>query len=453
MTTSFSKKVGIGGLDIYVNNFRGSALESHAPPLIRDDLIEGRTICLHPTTPSNGLEDIEFHSPPDPECSYILNQTRLSGYFIVKTATGEFPEAKELVKLSQHYAACLFSQMEVYLNDTQVNDLNCHLSFPYRHYFDNVLSKSRKTLNKLGKAEGYYLPHLDHCFWQKDATKTNGYDACDDKKERQDMIVGGKKVYFNLALVADVFFIDKYLPPNIDIKIKLRRDKTIFPLGQSDTTKNYDVYLDDVKLFMRKVLPTLSVRERYKAQLLRSPCVIRYKDSQLKIHTIPMNVTNFIINNINNDVLPTQIIFAVQAASCFSKSGETNGIPFKLDDINIIAINLRKNGQNVLPKPIQCDFTQKYGGLIELYNHFGVNMNKLHAPTLEKFVHGDLFFAFDLTPDNCNSYHNHLPATGNLELEVSMSKPTNGLNNLISYAIYDSGIIIDKNQQVTKITY
>ena len=56
------KKVGIGGLDIYVNNFRGSALESHAPPLIRDDLNEGQTNCLHPSTPSNGLEDIEFHA-------------------------------------------------------------------------------------------------------------------------------------------------------------------------------------------------------------------------------------------------------------------------------------------------------------------------------------------------------------------------------------------------------
>ena len=90
---------------------------------------------------------------------------------------------------------------------------------------------------------------------------------------------------------------------------------------------------------------------------------------------------------------------------------------------------------------------------MELYNHFGVNMNKLHAPNLEKFIDGDLFFAFDLTPDNCNSYHNHLPATGNLELEVSMSKPVDKAYNLISYAFYDSGIIIDKDQQVTKISY
>ena len=343
MPTSFSKKVGIGGLDISVNNFRGSALESHTRPFIWDDLIEGRTICLHPKTTSNGLEDIEFHSPADPECSYILNQTRLSGSFLVKNAAGEFPTANDLVKLAQHYASCLFSQMEIYLNGTQVNDLSCYLSFPYKHYFDNVLSKSRRTLNNLGKAEGYYLPHLGFCFWQKDATKTNGFDACVDEREKHDIIVGGKKIYFNLALAADVFFMDKYLPPNIDIKIKFRRHKTIFALGSlEDTSKNFDVYLDDVKLFMRKVLPTLSLRERYKARLLRSPCIIRYKDSRLKTHIVPMNVTNFIINNINNDVLPTQIIFAFQDASYFSKSAETSGFPHDFDDLNIITFNLKK---------------------------------------------------------------------------------------------------------------
>ena len=76
--------------------------------------------------------------------------------------------------------------------------------------------------------------------------------------KRKQLILEGKKVYFNTLLAVDLFDTDRFLPPNVDIKIKLVRSAEKFGLFQDATeAKSFKIVLKDVKLHMRKKLPTL----------------------------------------------------------------------------------------------------------------------------------------------------------------------------------------------------
>ena len=61
---------------------------------------------------------IEFIILRDEECSIILDQTRLVGHFVVKTAKDENVSPADRVFLVNNFASNLFSAVEIYINGT-----------------------------------------------------------------------------------------------------------------------------------------------------------------------------------------------------------------------------------------------------------------------------------------------------------------------------------------------
>ena len=440
---------GVGGLNVDINELKGSAINLHSPPKIDTDLIKGRSVCYSTVSPVEGLEGVEFLIPPDPECFYILNQTRLSGHFVVSTKDGVNVASSDNVTLTHHWAACLFSQIEIYLNGTQVCDLSAPVIYPYKHYIDTALSYHFNVNNNVGKAEGNYLSEREYCYFNiVDGAVASA--SCEDRKEFHNMITDGKKVYFNSTIPADIFHTDKYLPPNIEIKIKLARFNPAFGITQKEADKHFVIMLKDLKLEMRKVLPSERVRNRFQTKLLQKPCFLPYKDSQLKHFHIPEGSSSFSANLINNHILPKHIFFAfVQSKGL--KRDKYHFEHLHLWNCNLSSVNLKINGKPVHPKLLECNFQN--GDIVELYEHFQSNVGTKNTVTLKNYSTGYTILAFDLTPDKCNSFHNHPPIAGNLELDLTFKTNIFGAFTMMSYAFYDSGISIDKNLQVTKMKY
>ena len=443
---------GVGGLNVEINELKGRCLELHIPPETESDLVKGRSVCYNSVSVVEGTEDVEFHIPPDPECFFILDQTRLEGHFTVVDDAGGFVKELDLVTLSNHYAACLFSQIEIYLNGTQVCDLSAPVSYPFKHYIDSTLSYSFNSITRVGKAEGYYLHGRDGCnFGFRDGAVDP--DSCEDKVEFYRNILDGKKVYFNSTIPADILHTDKYLPPNVEITVKLTRFNRKFGIVQdseSTSFNSFNMILKDLKLHMKKVLPSERVRDRFQTKLNQGPCFLPYKDSQLKQYHIPQGASCFSVNHINDQTLPNQIIFAFVKSKTLTKN-EMSFAPLVFHHCNLASIILKKNGRPLLPKPIECDFGN--GDVVELYDHFQSNVGTKNRITLMNFTSGDMFLAFDLTPDKCNSFHNHRSSSGNLELDLTFHSPTDDDYTLISYAFFNSGITMDRNLQVTKVKW
>ena len=425
--SSATSRGGIGGLNVEFNELKGESLNLHKALERELDLISGRTVLYNSVSPVEEKGDVEFHIPPDPECHFLLNQSRLEGYFVVKDDDGGNVTENDGVALTNHYAAAIFSQIEIYLNGTQVCDLSAPVSYPYKHNIDVTLSYPFSVSNYLFKSEGYFSTerfnsNLDLQFTQDAADSRRKPDENNSNKDtvaNYIRILEGKKVYFSTAIPADIFYSDKYLPPNVEIEIKLRRFNPRFGLYHVPPTKSFNICLQDVKLRMRKALTTIRVRNRINA--LPDPCVLPYKDTQLKHYHIPVGSLSYSASFLNGGrKMPVQIVFALISSELLTKENSATSFPFYYQHCNISSVMLKQDGKSLLPRIMRCDFDND--DYVHLYDHFQGNVNTRNRVTLDNYKNGYTFFVFDLTPDKCHSFHNHNSEDGSLELDLTFKK-------------------------------
>ena len=106
-------------------------------------------------------------------------------------------------------------------------------------------------------------------------------------------------------------YTDKYMPPSVDIKIKLIRNSPTFGILHAEDDESFKMVLKDLKLKMRKVLPIEQQRHRFRMIMSQQPCYIPFKLTQLKVFVIPARVTSYTVTNITSQILPKQVIFAL----------------------------------------------------------------------------------------------------------------------------------------------
>ena len=440
------EKGGIGGLAVEQDDFMEQALDLHAPLAQDTSLLSGSDVFYSSVTSVTNTGPIEFIIPRDEECSIILDQTRLIGHFVVKTDNGENVSTLDRVFLVNNFATNLFNQVEIYINGTQVCDLSTANSYPYRNFIQTELSYDTEVKECQLRAEGYF---------NEEPEDISVHDPTSNERliKRRDLCVNGKKVYFCSRLGADIMYTDKYLPPNVDIKIKLVRNHSKFGLLHNEDGKSFNIILKDLKLKMRKVLPIEKLRNEYKLKLSQEPCYIPFKSTRFKLFIIPPGVTSITLTNVASGLLPKQVIFAMIHNEAMGHTHHRKYNPFNFQHFDLNRYNLIKNGQCVFPKPFQPDFdTDNY---MDLYRHmydstgFGIS-NHSCGITKEAFKNGRCFLTADLTPDQCNGYHLHPDESGKLDLELGFKTSKTHSIYLLAYSIFNSGIKIEETGQVIR---
>ena len=115
----------------------------------------------------------------------------------------------------------------------------------------------------------------------------------------------------------------------MDIKIKLVRSAEKFGLFQDPAAaKPFKIVLKDVKLHMRKVLPTLILRESFKNKLLKERCYLPFSATRLRHYVIPQCVSSFNIANIASGTLPKQVFFVMVHNQAMSHAPNKNPFNF-----------------------------------------------------------------------------------------------------------------------------
>ena len=155
---------------------------------------------------------------------------------------GDLVQNDTKITLVNHFAACLFSQVEVYLNGVQMAYLSSAVTYPWRMFLQSFLNYNSDVKKIYLAAKGYYPESANQVATIIPTASTPSLN------KRKQLISEGKKVYFNTRLAVDLFDTDRYLPPNVDIKIKLVRSAEKFGLLQENTAKSFKIVLKDVKL-------------------------------------------------------------------------------------------------------------------------------------------------------------------------------------------------------------
>ena len=341
----------------------------------------------------------------------------------------------------------LFSEVDVKLNETLVTSTNN--TYPYRAYLETVLSYGQDAKSSQLTASLYY----------KD---TAGADSMEEKnphannvvnvgmKKRHSFFNNGRIVDLVGRLHADIFFQDKYLPSEVNVRIRLVRNKDAFCLVATGAAAAFKVKIHEAKLFVRKVKLSPSVYLAHEKALSVGNAKYPIRRVVCKTFTIPRGNLDWNHQNLFQGQSPTRLVLACLDNDAFNGSYAKNCFNFK--HYNMTSVKLYIDGQEQNIRPITFNFAENQFimGYMSLFAATGKQfMDEGIDIKREEYSGGYTIMAFDLTSDMAaNDGHFSLVKNGSLRVELTFSQALPNTINLIALAEFENLIEIDKNRNV-----
>ena len=174
----------------------------------------------------------------------------------------------------------LFSQMDVYLNDTLVTPSSN--TYPFRAYVDTVLSYGDEAKNTQLTSQLWYKDTAGHM----DATNVDGGNT--GLVERRRYIAESRIVEMMGRLHVDLFLQD-----SVSVKIRLVRSKDAFSLMAGGQNPYFKVQIVDAVLFARNAVlsPTVQMAHIKALEKGTAKYPIRPVDCSL-LHSTRCNVAH-----------------------------------------------------------------------------------------------------------------------------------------------------------------
>lgn len=419
-----------------------SGLDVFSVPPVDNVLKEGKTVYYYPINNVGSQGPFDFTIPRDPESYIFMPYTRLEGEVKITKADGTNLLDTDKASVVNLFTQSLFKQVECEINGTQVCDISTP-SYAWKSFIETHL-----TYN-----DGAKKTHLKCSMFEKDqiGKETNIALENTGAKARYDLISGGKNFFFSNIIHSDFLHCQRYLIPNTELKMKFIRNEDSFSLmAPSGCTAK--ISLSNLKLSVRKIKVDPLYREAQEKKLLTHPAIYPLTQSKIKTFQIPTGTKSIEIPSILQGNLPRSVIIGFLNSAGFN--GEITGNPFYFNHQNVSSFNIKLNGSPIVPTVFQPDWDSK--NCMREYRWFLDNSGIAHENdtndiSLEEFISNSNFWCFDLTPDQCNSFHLHTTLQGNLDVTIGFKNTLTAALHMIVYASFNSAIAIDADRNVKLI--
>ncbi len=437
-----SNSAGVGSYIESQQKLATTGIDLFTLPEIEASLITGTSITVYPQNAINDTGPYDFLIPSDDNDYTFLPLTRLYGELEVVKADGTAVTAAEKNGIVNLFPHSIFKQIECSINGTQIVDLSTP-TYPYKAFIETHLS-----FNQHAKEGHLYC----ECYTKETVGKENNFEigtaaepnpTFDIRKKRCE-----SKIYFSMILHIDLFQSERYLLPGCEIKLKfIRNDDKFSLLGNTLVTK---IKVNELFLSIRRVTLDPVEDAKINSDLEKGPAAYPIDQSRIKTFTIPSGLRNHNISQIFRGQLPRSLIIGFVDTAAYD--GAINKNPFVFEHNKLNYFNLFVNGAPVLPTVLQPDFTTKKA--IREYRWFIDNIDILHSNesngiSFEDYCSNSCFFAFDFTPDLCNSFHDHGAKAGVIDLHVGFAEQLPKNITCVVYGSFKEVITINKNKQVT----
>ena len=337
----------------------------------------------------------------------------------------------------------LFSEVDISLNDTQITSSNN--TYPYRAYLETLLSYGPDAKGSQLSSSMYYKDtagSMDEIAAVADDAPNKGL------KTRTSLTRGNKIVDMVGTIHSDLFFQDKYLLNNLNLRIRLVRSKDSFCLmGAEDAT--FKVKIHECKLIVRKIRLSPSIFVAHAKALEMGNAKYPIRRAICKTFTVPRGNLDANQENLFSGQLPTRIVIGCVDNNSFNGAFHKN--PFNFKHFNLTQLKIYLDGQQQSLKPIEPNFaTNKYimaystlfSGTGKLQKDEGIDITRMD------YSNGYTLYAFDLTPDLAEGGHFNLLRQGNVRLELKFGAALVETVNVIVYAEFENIIEIDKQRNI-----
>ena len=366
----------------------------------------------------------------------------------------------------------LFRQVDVYLNGKQVTPAMG--TYAYRSYIETLLNYDVSAKKSQLSSAMYYkdtpgemdnkggLPErLETKVTLKDGTVENKWITTAGTgnqgfAKRSEFIQDSKKFTLSGPIFSDVFMGDRLLLNGMTLKIVLNRSSNEFCLmdKNDDASKiKPKVRFTDVVLKIRKVKVDQAVSDATELLLLKSPAIYPIRRVECKTLTIPSGLSNTRMDNIFSGLIPKSFIFGLVDSNAYTGKGKLN--PYNFHHYKVTNVSLSVNGEEIPFKqlvldytsPESLDFIQAYNTLFsgtgKMYGNMGLDISR------EDYAKGYTLYAFDLTPDMCNTtdYFNAVQR-GSLSVAITFVENTEKAIAMVCYGDFENVIRIDSQRNV-----
>jgi hypothetical protein len=437
-----SNSAGVGSYIESQQKLATTGIDLFTLPEIEASLITGTSITVYPQNAINDTGPYDFLIPSDDNDYTFLPLTRLYGELEVVKADGTAVTAAEKNGIVNLFPHSIFKQIECSINGTQIVDLSTP-TYPYKAFIETHLS-----FNQHAKEGHLYC----ECYTKETVGKENNFEIGTANEPNPTFDIRKKrcesKIYFSMILHIDLFQSERYLLPGCEIKLKfIRNDDKFSLLGNTLVTK---IKVNELFLSIRRVTLDPVEDAKINSDLEKGPAAYPIDQSRIKTFTIPSGLRNHNISQIFRGQLPRSLIIGFVDTAAYD--GAINKNPFVFEHNKLNYFNLFVNGAPVLPTVLQPDFTTKKA--IREYRWFIDNIDILHSNesngiSFEDYCSNSCFFAFDFTPDLCNSFHDHGAKAGVIDLHVGFAEQLPKNITCVVYGSFKEVITINKNKQVT----
>ena len=374
----------------------------------------------------------------------------------------------------------LFRQVDVYLNGKQVTPAMG--TYAYRAYIETLLNYDVSAKESQFSSALYYkdtatkmdengsLPSSKTITYVKDhpgggvtkdtfslpvpGTGNQGF------AKRSKFIRNGNQFVLSGPIFADIFMTDRLLLNMLDLKVVLNRstnDFCLMEIGNDSDPIKPRVLLTDVVLKIRKVKVDQPVSDGVERMLKQTPALYPIRRVECKILTIPEQLPNIRQDNIFSGIIPKTFVVGLVHVDAYNGTYGTN--PYNFAHFGVTNVSLTANGQEIPFKQLTLKYPKDSKGEVnpatddeldfdEAYNTLFSGTGKIYSNagldiTRDDYPGGFALYAFDLTPDMCNSsdYFNTVQR-GSLSLALTLEKQDHAIG-MVCYGDFENVIRID----------
>ena len=417
---------------------------------------------------------------------------------VVPGTGGELSTGQASIAPVNNFLHSLFRQVDVYFNGKQVTPAMG--TYAYRSYLETLLNYDVSAKESQLSSAMYYkdtagkmdeaglLPGTKTITYVKGTYSPNSRETQDasgdinptnDEKEevsisvpgtgnqgfakRHTFIENSKKFTLSGPIFTDVFMSDRLLINMLDLKVVLNRSYNEFcmmDINKSGSKVNPKVELTDVILKIRKVKVDQAIRDSTEVLLKQTPAIYPVRRVVCKALSIAPGLPNVRLDNIFSGLVPTSFVFGLVDSNAYT--GEYGKNPFNFKHYDISTITLSVNGEEIpfkqlrlkFPNPSDTESKKKTVDFIQAYNTLFSGTGKMFSNmgldvTRDDYPHGFTLFAFDLTPDMCNTadYFNTVQR-GTLSVDITFEKDTPEAISMVCYSDFENIIRIDSERNV-----
>ena len=404
---------------------------------------------------------------------------------VIPGTGGNLDSGQASIALVNNFLHSLFRQVDVYFNGKQVTPAMG--TYAYRAYLETLLNYDVSAKESQLSSAMYYkdtagqmeeagsLPTSKTIKNVTGVTSPNGGGAATLATEnvsipvpgtgnqgfakRHKFIENSKKFTVSGPVFTDVFMSDRLLINMLDLKVVLNRSYNEFCLiDKNSSSKNPKVELTDVVLKIRKVKVDQAIRDSTEVLLKQTPAIYPVRRVVCKALSIAPGLPNVRQDNIFSGLVPTSFVFGLVDSNAYT--GEYGKNPFNFKHYDVSTITLSVNGEEIPFKQLRLkfpttanvrdksvDFLQAYNTLFsgtgKMFSNMGLDI------TRDEYPNGFTLFAFDLTPDMCNTadYFNTVQR-GTLSVDITFEKDTPEAISMVCYSDFENIIRIDSERNV-----